>query len=366
MKAAVVNSVGGGFTIEDIEIAEPIGREVLFDVKASGLCRSDLTLSTTNFGFPFPQVLGHEAAGIVTAVGPDVKEIKVGDHVVASLIQYCGHCRACRESRMYECEFPEETLRGPDEAPRLSRKGEPIFQTYGIAGFAEQALVHEHQIAKINPEMPFPQACVIGCAVITGAGAALNTAQVRPGDTVAVVGLGGVGLSIVNGARIAGAGRIIGVDTNPEKEEFGKKFGMTHFVNAGDSNVIEQIFAATDGRGVDKSFEALGIVPTMETAIAATRQGGDVYVAGVFKPEMEWTINPLNEFFVHRRHIHAVYMGNTDIKTDIPQYVEFYQQGRLHLDDLVATEIALDDIDATYQAMAEHHAGIGRVVITSF
>ena len=181
-------------------------------VKASGLCHSDLHVAHGHFPIPLPAVLGHELAGIVTAVGPEVAEFGIGDHVVGSLIQFCGHCGACRAGRSYQCEHPEENLRDVGEPPRLTRHGAPITQMFGISAFAEFALVHEQQLARIPKEMPFPQAAILGCGTLTGAGAAINTAGVKAGETVAVIGVGGVGLNVILGARLCGARLIIAVD----------------------------------------------------------------------------------------------------------------------------------------------------------
>lgn len=236
MKAAVLNSNNGKFDIEEIQIDKPQAREVLVEVKASGLCHSDLHFAENDYGVPLPAVLGHELAGIVKEIGPDVSEFKVGDHVVASLVQFCGHCLACLSGRTYQCRHPEETLRRPDERPRLSRDGKPVTQVFGTAAFAEYALVHEHQLVKIPEAMPFPQAAILGCGTVTGAGAAINTAAVKPGDSVVVIGVGGVGLNVISGAKLAGAEHIIAVDTQPQKESIARKFGATDFVNpaAGD------------------------------------------------------------------------------------------------------------------------------------
>src|ERR1700681_3747588 len=211
MKALVLNAIGRGFDFEDVDIATPIGREVLVDVQASGLCHTDLLFATHDF-VPTPSVLGHEVAGIVAAVGPDVVQLRVGDHVVGSLAQSCGACARCLSGRPFQCIHPESTLRRPSDAPRLSRNGTGLFQGFGLGGFAERALVHENQLAVVPKELPFAQAALLGCGVVTGAGSVLNTANVSAGDTVVIVGAGGVGLNAVSGARIAGASRIVVID----------------------------------------------------------------------------------------------------------------------------------------------------------
>src|ERR1700726_1539805 len=216
MKALVLNAVGRGFDFEDVDIAAPMGREVLVDVRASGLCHTDLLFATHDF-VPTPAVLGHEVAGIVAEIGPDVAQFRVGDHVVGSLAQSCGACARCLSGRSFQCKHPEWTLRRPSDAPRLSRNGAALFQGFGLGGFAERALIHENQLAVLPKEMPFPQAALLGCGVVTGAGAVLNTAQVNAGDSVVIFGAGGVGLNAISGARIAGASRIVVVDIQPKR-----------------------------------------------------------------------------------------------------------------------------------------------------
>src|SRR6202790_4617153 len=211
MKTLVLNALGHGFDFEDVDIAAPIGREVLVDVHASGLCHTDLLFATHDI-VPLPALLGHEVAGIVADVGPDVAQFRVGDHVVGSLAQSCGACARCLSGRPFQCARPESTLRRPADAPRVSRNGVGLFQGFGLGGFAERALIHENQLAVVPTEMPFAQAALLGCGVVTGAGSVLNTANVSAGDTVVIFGAGGVGLNAVSGARIAGASRIVVID----------------------------------------------------------------------------------------------------------------------------------------------------------
>jgi S-(hydroxymethyl)glutathione dehydrogenase/alcohol dehydrogenase len=221
MKALVVNALGGRFEPDDVDIASPIGREVLVDVQASGLCHTDVLFATNNI-IPMPAVLGHEVAGIVAEVGPDVQQFKIGDHVVGSLVQSCGACARCLSGRSFQCQHPESTLRRPTDPPRISRHGVGVFQGLGLGGFAERALIHENQLAILPKEMPFAQASLLGCGVVTGAGAVLNTAQVSAGETVVIVGAGGGGLNAISGARIAGASRIVAIDIQPKRLEAAK------------------------------------------------------------------------------------------------------------------------------------------------
>src|SRR6202142_1323128 len=231
MKALVLNAVGHGFDFEDVDIAAPIGREVLVDVHASGLCHTDL-LFAANPIFPTPAVFGHEISGIVAETGSGVTQFRVGDHVVGSLAQSCGSCPRCQSGRSFQCHHPEATLRRSTDVPRLSRKGQALYQGLGLGGFAERALVHENQLALVPKEMPFAQAALLGCGVVTGAGAVLNTASVAAGDTVVIFGAGGVGLNAVSGARIAGASRIVVIDIQAKRLDEAKRFGATDVIDS--------------------------------------------------------------------------------------------------------------------------------------
>lgn len=362
MRAAVVNGLGQGFDIEDIDIAEPIGREVLVDVKASGLCHSDLHFATTDFGMAPPMVLGHEVSGIVAAIGPEVTEFHVGDHVVGSLVQFCGACVECLSGHTVSCLRPETTLRAAGEPPRLTRGGEPVLAAMGTAGFAEKALIHENQLVRIDPAVPFPEASVLGCGTITGAGAVLNAAGVRAGDTVAVIGLGGVGLNVVSGARLVGAARIIVVDLNDEKLELARAFGATDGVNASAGDVVAAVRELSGG-GVDHAFEVIGRKETAEQAIAMLRVGGTASLIGIHRAGGTIEID-VNGLLREQKKVNGVYMGASNIKTDIPFYASLFLQGRFNLSDLISTEIGLDDINHAYEELRSGRTA--RTVITRF
>ncbi|NMV38076.1 Zn-dependent alcohol dehydrogenase [Ralstonia insidiosa] len=363
MKAAVLNKPNGIFSIENIEIDSPKGREVLVEIKASGLCHTDLHMAENDFGFPLPAVLGHELAGIVKEIGPEVREFAVGDHVVGSLVQYCGHCEACLDGRTYQCAHPDETMRGAGEAQRLTRDGEPVLSMFGTAAFAEFTLVHENQLAKVPKELPFPQASVLGCGCVTGAGAAINTASIRPGDTVAVIGVGGVGLNVISGARLAGATRIIAIDMQPAKEALARRFGATDFVLAADGDHVKAVRTMTDG-GVSHAFEVVGAKSTIEQSIKMLRKGGCAYVIGLPKPGNPVSVDPLADLLLNQVTIKGVYMGSSNIKHDIPMYANLYLQGRFNLDDLISKQISIDEINDAYQELKK--GGIARSVITRF
>lgn len=365
MKAAIVRELGSGFHVEELTIAEPMGREVLVDVRASGLCQSDLHFANNDFGMPLPMLLGHELSGVVVSVGPDVTGFTPGQHVVASLIQFCGHCDTCLSGLTYQCPNVMELMRGPEDEPRLTdASGVGVFPAFGLGSFGEQALVHENQLVAVPESIPFPQASVLGCATVTGAGAAINAAKVRSGDTVVVIGVGGVGLNVISGARLAGAKRIIAIDLSDEKLRLAEKFGATDAVNGGDGDPIESVRALTGGVGVDHSFEVIGLPSTTTQAIRMTRVGGQVLLIGLHRPGAEMPVSVLNDVITPQRVIRGVYMGSTNIKRDIPIYAELYLQGRLNLDDLISREINAEQINDAYEELKG--GAVARSVLTSW
>jgi S-(hydroxymethyl)glutathione dehydrogenase/alcohol dehydrogenase len=361
MQALVVNAVGGGFDLEDVQIAAPIGREVLVDVQASGLCHTDLLFATHDI-VPMPAVLGHEIAGIVAEVGPEVALIRIGDHVVGSLAQMCGMCARCLSGRPFQCQHPESTLRRPTDAPRLTRNGTELSQGLGLGGFAERALIHENQLAVVPKQMPFPQAALLGCGVVTGAGAVLNTANVSAGDTVVVVGAGGVGLNAVSGARIAGASRIVAIDIESKRLEAARRFGATDVIDSTKTNVVEAVRDVLSA-GADHVFDFVGLKAVAEQGLAMLGVGGGLYLVGVVRPEINIDLNIFSAIGGQKR-IQGVNFGSTNFKHDIPMYAELYLQGRMNLDDLVSKKIALRDVNDGYAALKD--GSLNRVVVTSF
>lgn len=361
MKALVVNEVGGGFDLEDVDIAGPIGREVLIEVQASGLCHTDLLFATHDI-IPLPAVLGHEVAGIVAETGPDVKQFRAGDHVVGSLVQSCGACARCLSGRSFQCQQPEATLRRPTDPPRLSRNGVGLFQGLGLGGFAERALIHENQLAVLPKEMPFAQAALLGCGVVTGAGAVLNTAQVRAGDTVVIFGAGGVGLNAISGAFIAGASRIVVIDIQPKRLEAAKQFGATDVIDSSKTKPVEEVRSLLP-RGADHVFDFVGLKAVAEQGLAMLGVGGGLYLVGVSKPEVNFDLNIFDAIGGQKR-VQGVNFGSTNFKHDIPTYAELYLRRRMNLDDLVSKTIALRDVNQGYAALKG--GLLNRVVVTSF
>jgi S-(hydroxymethyl)glutathione dehydrogenase / alcohol dehydrogenase len=361
MNALVVNALGRGFDLEDVEIAPPTGREVLIDVQASGLCHTDLLFATHDI-VPTPAVLGHEVAGIVAAVGPDVSQVHVDDHVVGSLAQACGACARCLSGRPFQCQHPEATLRRPDDAPRLSRGGLGVFQGFGLGGFAEQALIHEQQLAVVPKAMPFAQAALLGCGVVTGAGAVLNAANVRPGDSVVIFGAGGVGLNAVSGARIAGASRVVVIDIQPQRLDAAMRFGATDVIDSTKSKPVEAVRDLLPG-GADHVFDFVGLKLVAEEGLAMLGVGGGLYLVGVSKPDVDISLNIFGAIGGQKRVV-GVNFGSTNAKRDIPTYAQLYLQGRMNLDDLVSKRIALRDVNDGYAALKD--GTLNRVVVTSF
>ncbi len=357
MKAAIFREIGAPLTIENISISKPGPREVLIRTAAAGVCHSDLHFIEGLYPAVTPMVLGHESSGVVEQVGSDVTYVKPGDHVITCLSVFCGHCEDCLTGHMSLCQNPE-TKRGPDDEPRLAHNAQPVQQFANLSSFAEQMLVHEHAIVKIREDMPMDRAALIGCAVTTGVGSVFHTAAVEPGTTVAVIGCGGVGLSCINGAALAGAGRIIAVDTMASKLEMAKTFGATDVVNAADGDPVGQIMEMTGG-GVHYSFEAIGLKATAEQAFAMLRRGGTATVIGMIPVGVK--IELMGAAFLQEKRIQGSFMGSNRFRIDMPRFVDFYLAGKLHLDEMVSKRVGLEDIN---QAFTDMKAGaVARSVI---
>ena len=357
MQAAVFREVNVAMQVENIQISKPGPREVLVRTHAAGVCHSDLHFYNGTYPGATPCVLGHELAGVVEQVGRDVSYVKPGDHVITCLSVFCGHCEDCLTGHMSRCQSPE-VRRGAEDEPRLSIEGKHVQQFANLGSFAEMMLVHEHSVAKIREDMPLDRAALIGCGVTTGVGAVIHTAAVKPGTTVAVIGCGGVGLSCINGAALAGAGRVIAVDKVPSKLELARKFGATDTVNAGDGDPVEQVRALTGG-GVHYSFEAIGLSVTAEQAFRMLQRGGTATVIGMIPPGDMVSIHGPD--FLQEKTIQGSMMGSNHFRVDMPRFVDFYLQGKLHLDDMVASRIKLSDIN---DAMAQLETGeVARNVI---
>jgi S-(hydroxymethyl)glutathione dehydrogenase / alcohol dehydrogenase len=332
MKALETNAVGGGFELEDVDIAAPVGREVLVDVRASGLCHTDPLFATHHDFVQMPAVLGHELAGVVAAVGSDVAQFRVGDHVVGSLAQSCGACARCLSGRSFQRMHSESTPRRSAQASRLSRKGVGSFQGFGPGGFAERALIHENQLATVPKELAFAQAALLGCGVVPGAGSVLHTANVRVGDTVVVIGSGGVGLNAISGARIARASRIVVIDIMEKRLEAARRFGATDVIDSTKTKPVEAVRDLLPG-GADHVFDFVGQKAVTEQGLAMLGVGGGLYLVGVARPDREVAVNSVSAIGGQKR-VQCVNFGSTNFKHDIPMYAGLYLQGRMNLDDL--------------------------------
>jgi len=333
--------------VTEVQIDKPVHHEVLVRTVASGLCHSDLHFMEAKYSCDVPTIPGHEAAGIVEAVGPDVTSVRPGDHVIGCLSIFCGHCEYCLSGRPVLCTR-QGLEREAHQPPRLSWQGAPLHQYLRLSAFAEWMLVHENTLVKIRDDMPLDRAALIGCAVTTGLGAVFNTAKVPPGSSVAVIGCGGVGLNAVQGAAIAGAGRIIAVDTQPWKLELAREFGATDVVNAVYGDPVEQVRELTDG-GVEYAFEAIGLKITAEQSFAMLRKGGTATIIGMI-PEGQRIELPGSEFLDEKK-IQGSNMGSNRFRIDMPRYVDLYLSGRLKLDELVSRRITLDDVNDGFEAM---------------
>jgi len=347
MKAAVLRQVNQPLQIEDLQHGKPAAREVLVRTASAGVCHSDLHFQNGSYPYPLPAVLGHESAGVVEAVGADVSYVRPGDHVITCLSAFCGHCEFCLTGHMSLCQEPE-LRRADNQPPRLAKGGESINQFLNLSSFAERMLVHEHAIVKVRPDMPLDRAALIGCGVTTGVGAVIHTAKVEPGSIVAVIGCGGVGLSCINGAAIAGAGRIIAVDMVPSKLELARKFGATDVVNAKEKDAVGEVVEMTGG-GVHYSFEAIGLKKTTEQAFKMLRRGGTATVIGMIP--VGTMVELHGPEFLMERKIQGSNMGSNRFRVDMPRFVDFYLSGKLHLDDMISRRIKLNDINAGLKAL---------------
>ncbi len=347
MKAAVLREINKPLEIEDIQYGNPAPREVLVRTVAAGVCHSDLHFQNGSYPYPLPAVLGHESAGVVEAVGSDVTYVKPGDHVITCLSAFCGHCESCLTGHMSLCQEPE-LQRAPDQPPRLSSGDENIAQFLNLSSFAEYMLVHEHTIVKVREDMPLDRAALIGCGVTTGVGAVIHTAKVEPGSTVAVIGCGGVGLSAINGAAIAGAARIIAVDMVASKLDLARKFGATDVVNAKEVDAVEAVREMTSG-GVHYSFEAIGLKQTAEQSFKMLGFGGTATIIGMIPVGTQVELH--GPEFLMERKMQGSNMGSNRFRVDMPRFVDFYLQGRLHLDDLISRRIKLEDVNEGMAAL---------------
>jgi S-(hydroxymethyl)glutathione dehydrogenase / alcohol dehydrogenase len=348
MKAAVLREVGKPLQIEDVQIGKPGPHEVLIRTAAAGVCHSDLHFMEGKYPFPLPAVLGHESAGVVEQVGSEVRTVKVGDHVITCLSAYCGHCDQCLTGHMSLCQSPD-TRRDQGAEPRIFVEGGGVMNQYlNLSSFAEQMLIHEHACVAIRKDMPLDRAALIGCGVTTGVGAVIHTSNVRPGETVAVIGCGGVGLAAINGAAIAGAGRVIAIDMVASKDNLSRNFGATDFIDASKEDPVGKVMELTQG-GVHHSFEAIGLGKTAEQAFNMLRRGGTANVIGMIPLGQNVTL--MGAAFLGEKRIQGSLMGSNRFPVDMPRFVDFYMSGKLKLDDMISRRIKLEEVNEAFEEM---------------
>ena len=349
--------------IAELDLAPPGRGEVLVQIKAAGLCHSDLSVIDGSRPRPTPMALGHEAAGIVEAIGEGASDLQVGDHVVLVFVPSCGRCGPCASGRPALCEPGAKanaagTLLSGER--RLSFQSEPINHLLGVAAFATHAVVARESCVKIDPDLPLELAALFGCAVLTGVGAVVNTAKVEPGQSVAVVGLGGVGLSVVLGARLAGARQIIAVDLSDDRLAFATKVGATHTVNARSNDAVGEIRRIA-GNGVDVAFEMAGSVPALELAYAATARGGTTVTAGLPHAEKRMSLSPL-ALVAEERTLKGSYVGSSAPQRDVPRMIALFRAGRLPVDQLLTHRLDLSDINEGFDRLREG-VGVRQVIV---
>jgi len=353
-KAAVAWQAGAPLTIEEVDLAGPREGEVLVEVKATGICHTDYyTLSGADPEGLFPAILGHEGAGVVLEVGANVPWLKPGDHVIPLYTPECRNCKFCLSRKTNLCQAIRSTQgKGlmPDGSSRFSIKGQPILHYMGCSTFANHIVVPGIALAKIRPDAPFDAVCYIGCGVTTGVGAVLFTAKVEAGANVVVFGLGGIGLNVIQGAKMVGADKIIGVDLNPAREAMARQFGMTHFINPKEhANVVDAIAQLTDG-GADYSFECIGNTKVMREALECTHKGwGRSIIIGVAEAGAEISTRPFQ--LVTGRKWEGSAFGGARGRTDVPKIVDWYMEGKLNIDDLITHKLKLEDINEGFELM---------------
>jgi alcohol dehydrogenase len=360
IRAAVLNAMGAPtpyaksrpLSIEEVELRDPGPGEILVRMGAAGLCHSDLSVINGDRPRPTPMALGHEAAGVVEALGPGVDDLKRGDHVVLVFVPSCGHCMPCSEGRPALCELSGER--------RLFRGGEPVNHHMGCSAFAEYSVVSRRSAVKIDSELPLDEAALFGCAVLTGVGAVVNTAQMRAGSSAAVVGLGGVGLASILGAVASGARHVVAVDLSQEKLDLARSLGATHVFNAADAGLVDKVKETTRG-GVDYAIEMAGSVKAFEAAYRMTRRGGTTVTAGLPHPTATWGLSPTH-LVAEERTIKGSYIGTCVPSRDLPRYIELYRAGKLPVNRLMTRRLKLDEINEGFDLL--HEGKAVRQVIT--
>ena len=355
-RAAVAFEAGKPLEIAEVDVGGPAAGEVMVEIKATGVCHTDaFTLSGDDPEGAFPAILGHEGAGVVVEVGDGVKDLKVGDHVIPLYTPECRTCNFCLNPKTNLCQAIRETQGEglmPDRTSRFSIDGEPILHYMGCSTFSNYTVLPEIAVAKVREDAPFDKICYVGCGVTTGIGAVAFTMKVEPGSTVAVFGLGGIGLNVIQGAKLVGARRIIGVDINPSKKELATQFGMTDFVNPKEvDDVVDHLIQMTDG-GVDYSFECIGNVNLMRQALECCHKGwGQSCIIGVAGAGQEISTRPFQ--LVTGRSWRGTAFGGARGRTDVPMIVDWYMEGKIHIDEMITHTMPLTEINTAFDLMHE-------------
>lgn len=360
MKAAVMRGVGELLKVMDVSVDGPFDDEVRVRLAAAGLCHSDLRFLEGSYPHPLPTILGHESAGIVEAVGKDVTYVRPGDHVITHISVSCGMCSQCAAGRIHLCDSRDATGRPDASKARLSIGGEPVHQFLSLSSFAEEVLVHESALVRIPDSVPLETAALLGCGVATGLGAVFNSAAVRPGESVAILGCGGVGLAAVQAAHIAGARPVIAIDTVEAKLRVAERLGADQTVDATSIDPLSAVLDLTSGEGVDHAIEAIGTTATAEEAFAMTRKGGTATIVGLIPGGEDLRI-PADLLF-HERGIQGSVLGSNRPRIDIPRYIQMYDDGALDLDVLVTRRLSLTEINDGFADMRAGRAIRGLVV----
>jgi NDMA-dependent alcohol dehydrogenase len=366
MKAAVLPAVGQALEIrDDVEVESPRAGEVKVRMAASGVCHSDMSVQDGTIYSPAPVVLGHEGAGVIEEVGEGVTDLEPGDQVVISWVPQCGECFFCSRGQGQLCEKAGVALASGgllDGTTRFTSQGSALYQMAAAGTFAESTIVPRIGAVKIPADFDLTIAALIGCGVLTGTGAALNTARIAPGDTVAVLGCGGVGLNVIQGAKLAGAGEIIAIDQNETKLALAKNFGATTTVNASQTDAVSEVIGMTGQRGADVAFEVIGLGPTIDQTITMTRRGGQAILVGVPRMDVNITVPAFFGVVLMEKTIKGCWYGSSNVHTDVPKLIDLYRSGDLKLDELVSRTIKLDDVNDAFTAMQSGE--LARSVIT--
>ncbi len=352
MKAAVCRAFNEPLVIEELTIEEPQAGELLVDVKACAICHSDITYMDGGWGGDLPALYGHEAAGVVRSVGPETPGVVVGDHVVVTLIRACGQCFYCSRGDRVMCEA---TLPLSTRAPIRDASGAPVAQMMNVGSFAEQVLVHYSQIAVMPKDVDFGVASLLGCGVITGVGAAINTTQIKPGASAVVIGTGGVGLNVIQGAALSGANPLIAIDVNDAKLSAARAFGATHVINSKNQDAATIVRELTNGRMADHVFVSVGVGPAIEQGIGLMGKGAETIIVGMPPSGVTTTFDP-SWLAADSQRIIGSKMGSAQSPADIPQLVGLYRGGRLLLDELITKRYPLEEINEAIDAVKRGEA----------